>query len=47
MKTAIFKDALNRANVSIIQFHQILYLVQAINNLTDGWTVWTDKAATI
>jgi len=47
MKRTIFKDALDRADICIIQFSQVLYLIQTIDYLTDCRTVWTDYAATI
>jgi len=47
MKTTIFKDALNRANVSIIQLHQILYLVQTVDDLVHRRAVGTGDATTV
>jgi len=47
MKRTIFKDALNRADIGIIEFRQILYLVQTVNNLTHCGTVRAGNAVTV
>jgi len=43
----IFKDALNRADVGVVEFRQILYLVQTVDNLTDCGTIGAGNATTI
>ena len=43
----IFKDALNGADIGVVQFRQILNLIQTVNNLVDRRTVGTHETAAI